>query len=126
MLRSYFTAAARQFKKNKLHALLNITGLGLGIMTSILAVMFVLDEFSFDRFHAKKDRIYRLNKVTMEPDGSIALTAETSGLMGPTMVDEFAEVEKAVRYEPQYEEIVLSRGDKNVIIKEGDLVFVDS
>src|SRR5271154_1611741 len=125
MIRSYLTSAARHFKKNKSHTVINMIGLSLGMTASILAIMFVMDELSFDQFHSKKDRLYRLNKINMGPDGSTTFNSESSGLMGPTMVDEFAEVEKVVRYQP-WDEMVLSHGEKNVLTREGEVIFVDS
>src|SRR5690242_5480920 len=106
MLRNHLTAAFRNFRKNKFHTFINVLGLGLGLMASLLAFVFVLDEVSFDAFHSKKDRLYRLNKISFEPDGSTFLNAETSGLMGPTMVTEYGEVEKVVRYQPWYNPVV--------------------
>lgn len=126
MIHSYLTTAARNFKKNKVHTLINMTGLGVGIMTSILAIMFVLDEMSFDKLHGRRDRLYRLNKINTEPDGSTTLTAESSGMMGPTLVEEFPEVEKIVRYQPWFNAIMLSNKDRNVMTLEGELVFADS
>lgn len=126
MIRSYLTTALRNFRRNKLHALINMFGLSLGIAASILALMFVLDESSFDRLHTKSDRIYRLNKINTESDGSQSLTAETSGMMGPIMVGEFVEVEKAVRYQPWFNEVVLSHDTKNVVVGEHGLAFADS
>jgi putative ABC transport system permease protein len=126
MIRSYFLLAFRGFKKNKVHALINMLGLSLGLTASILAFMFVLDERSFDHFHENKARLYRLNKVNMEGDGSTSLTAETSGMMGPTMAEEFAEVDKVVRFQPWYDDIVLSYADKDVFTREQEIVFVDS
>lgn len=126
MIKSYFTTAARNFRRNKLHTFINITGLALGIMASILALLFALDEKSFDNFHSKKDRLVRLNKVNMMPDGSETLTYETSGMMGPTMAQEFPEVQQAVRFLPWFDEIVLSFEGKNFVIPRAQLAFADS
>jgi len=61
--------------------------------------MFVLDELSFDRFHTKADRLYASIRFLLKQWLDF-LNAESSGLMGPTMVDEFLpEVEKIVRYQ---------------------------
>ncbi|MEJ0057860.1 MAG: FtsX-like permease family protein [Bacteroidota bacterium] len=96
------------------------------MMGSILAIMFMMDEKSFDQFHANKDRLFRLNKVFVEDDKSTTLQAESSGLMGPTMVDEFPEVEATVRFHPWYEEVLLSNEEKTLITGEADLAFADS
>lgn len=126
MVKNYLLAAARNFRRNKPHTVINMIGLGLGLMAGFLAIMFVLDEQSFDRFHTKRDRLYRLNKINIEPDGSETLTAETSGMMGPTMVQEFPEAEAAVRFRPWFDEVVLTNGDRNFVVADGRCSFADS
>lgn len=100
MIPNYLLAAIRNFLRNKLHAAITLPGLSLGLMTSLLALMFVVDENSFDTFHSRLDRMYRLNKHTRDKDGNEFNTAGTSGRMGPTMVEEFPEAERVVRYQP--------------------------
>lgn len=126
MLTSYLTAALRNVRKHKLHTFITVVGLALGLMTSLLALMFVMDERSFDTFHSKADRMYRLNKVSLEEDGSTFNTAETSGMMGPTMVAEFGEVERVVRYSPWYNTVMLTNKDRNAELSEKDILIVDS
>src|SRR6478736_10102727 len=126
MLKSYFNAAFRNFSKNKFHTFINVLGLSVGLAATLLALIFVLDEQSFDTFHTKKDRLYRLNKIRTESDGSTNLNAESSGLYGPGMEDEFPEVEETVRYQPFYANVVLSYKDRNVELKEQEIVIVDA
>lgn len=126
MIANYILAALRNFQRNKLHAAIMFLGLSLGLMTSLLALMFVVDENSFDRFHSRLDRMYRLNKVSKDEDGSTFKNAETSGMMGPTLVAEFPEVERAVRYQPWYNAVVFSQEDRNVELAEQEVVIVDS
>ncbi len=126
MIGSYLTAASRNFRKNKVHTVINVVGLGLGMMASILAIMFVMDENSFDQFHSRKDQLFRLNKIFVEEDGSSYMNAESSGMIGPTMVNEFPEVSKVVRFHPWYGETLLSRDEKNMVTNLADLAFADS
>lgn len=126
MLKSYLVTALRHFNKKKLHASINILGLGLGLMVSLLALVFMLDEQSFDRFHSKAERIYRLNKFRIDGDYVTTPNAESSGLYGPGMKDEFPEVEDFVRYQPWYNSIVLSYKTQNIELKEEESVFVDN
>jgi putative ABC transport system permease protein len=60
MLKSLFKTAWRNVSRHKSYTFINIIGLGSGI--AICLVIFVLIQFhsSFDTFHSKKDRIYRL------------------------------------------------------------------
>lgn len=126
MLKNYLLVAWRNMKRNKGYFFIHVIGLSVGLAATLLAFVFVLDELSYDQFHGKKDRIYRLNKVVTEADGSTTLTSESSGLMGPTMRDEFPEIEEIVRYEPWFDEVLLYRDDQNVFVNEGDFAFADS
>ncbi len=126
MITNYIIAAARNFSRNKLHTFINISGLAIGLMAGILSIMFVLDELSYDKFHSQRNNIFRLNKINKETNGSTTLTAETSGMMGPTMVQEMPEVKNSTRYLAWFDEIVLSYNDKNTILSQRSAAFVDS
>jgi putative ABC transport system permease protein len=126
MLKSYILTALRHFRKDRLHASINILGLGLGLMVSLLALVFMMDEQSFDIFHTKGDRIYRLNKSRVDPSGTVNYNAESSGLYGPGMLDEFPEIENFVRYQPWFNSIVLTNKDRNIELKEQESLFVDN
>lgn len=60
MIRTYWTLALRNVRKHRVHALINITGLAIGIACFLLILLFIRDELSYDRFHSKADQIYRL------------------------------------------------------------------
>lgn len=62
MLLNYFIIAARNFTKRKFFSLINAFGLSLAISFSLLVFYFIMDEISFDQFHANKEFIYRINK----------------------------------------------------------------
>src|SRR5690242_9216670 len=63
MLRNYFKIAIRSLLKQRVYSIINITGLAVGVASCLLIAMFVFDEFSYDNFHEKGDRLY---KVTLE------------------------------------------------------------
>ncbi|MBD2753490.1 ABC transporter permease [Spirosoma sp. BT704] len=60
MLRNYFRTAWRSLVKNRFYSLINMTGLTAGLAVGILILLWVQDEFSFDRFHRQSANIYRL------------------------------------------------------------------
>lgn len=60
MFKSYLTIAIRNLKKQKVFAFINVAGLAVGIACFSLLILFVTNERSFDRFHSKADRIYRV------------------------------------------------------------------
>ena len=59
MIKNYFKIALRAMWNSKAHSSINILGLGLGIACCVLIALFVKDEWTFDTFHAKANRIYR-------------------------------------------------------------------
>lgn len=60
MLRNFFLVTIRNLMKNPLYSAINITGLAIGIICSILILLWVADETSFDTFHPKADRLYQV------------------------------------------------------------------
>ncbi|MBS1564037.1 MAG: ABC transporter permease, partial [Bacteroidetes bacterium] len=60
MLKNYIKTALRNLARNKAFALINIAGLGIGIAACLLIFIVIRFEQSFDSFHSKKDRIYRV------------------------------------------------------------------
>jgi ABC-type antimicrobial peptide transport system permease subunit len=60
MLRNYLLVTFRSLLKNGFYSFINISGLALGITCSILILLWVADETSFDKFHPKADRLYQV------------------------------------------------------------------
>ena len=60
MLRSYFLVALRNLWRQKGYTLINILGLTVGLASTIFILLYVINEMTYDRFHEKSDRIYRV------------------------------------------------------------------
>lgn len=60
MLRNYFKIALRSLIKRRLFTFLNVVGLAFGLLTFLVLYSFVQTEFSYNDFHEKKDRIFRM------------------------------------------------------------------
>ncbi len=60
MFFNYLKTAFRNLKQNKNFAFMNVLGLTIGITSCLLIFMVVQFELSFDNYHKKKDRIYRV------------------------------------------------------------------
>ena len=71
MLRNYLKIALRNIRKHKGYAFINIVGLAVGIAFCALIFLYVHDELTFDRFHEKEDRIYRVTTQKLTPDGGV-------------------------------------------------------
>lgn len=60
MLRNYFKIAFRSLIKNPAYSFINIGGLAIGLASSLLILLWVVDEYSYDRFHENNESIYKL------------------------------------------------------------------
>ncbi len=60
MIRYYFKIALANIRQSKVYSFISISSLTVGMAISILLLIYVSDELSFDRFHDKSDNIYRL------------------------------------------------------------------
>jgi putative ABC transport system permease protein len=69
MLKNYFKTALRNLRNQKVFSFINITGLAIGLACSILIYIFISYELSFDKYHTKASRIYRVISQSKHPDG---------------------------------------------------------
>ena len=68
MLKNYWKIAIRHINRNRLYAFINIIGLTVGLTAFLFIAFYIRDEMSYDRYHTKEDRIYRLWEI-LELDG---------------------------------------------------------
>ncbi|HUR12207.1 MAG TPA: ABC transporter permease [Flavitalea sp.] len=80
MLKNYFLLAYRNLRRNGSYTVINILGLSVGIAVCLLIFMVVHFELSFDNFHSKKERIFRVLTKFEGPDG----TSLSAGVPFPT------------------------------------------
>jgi len=100
MIRNYLKIAMRALWRSKGHSFINISGLSLGISCCILIVLFIKDEWTFDRFHSKADRIFRAYAIEDYGENQRFFDTNTPFPMGPALKENFAEVEEMVRINP--------------------------
>ncbi|WP_373492901.1 ABC transporter permease [Aquiflexum sp.] len=122
MLKNHFIIAWRSLKKNKLISVINILGLALGICTCLVISLFVMDELSYDRFHANADRIYRVN-LQAKMGKEFLNEASVMAPVAEAFVDEIPEVESATRISNHHQNTKIRIGEK--VIRKGATVFVD-
>ena len=123
MVRNYLLVAIRNLIRQKLYAVINVAGLGIGVGCVILIGLFVENELQYDRHHKNGDRLYRVIRELRTDDGSKTYDWRLSGAVAPALTETFPEVEATVRWMPrtvwiQHEEKILKRdfvlADKNV------------
>src|SRR5215831_12748041 len=69
MFKNYFKTAFRNLKRNKSYAIINVLGISVCIAASLLIFLVIQYETSFDNFHKKKDKIYRIATEFHTQDG---------------------------------------------------------
>lgn len=92
MLKNYLKVAVRNLLRHKAYSLINILGLSIGLTCCLLLFMYVQHELSYDKFHAKSDRIYRLKYEINNFN-----LARTPLPIAPLLDDFFPEIEAAAR-----------------------------
>lgn len=93
MFLNYLKTARRTLIRHKLYSLLNLVGLAVGVACCILILLYVVDELSYDRFHARSEHIYR---VVCEFSDDRPL-AKTQYHLAPTLRQQVPGVAQAVR-----------------------------
>ncbi|UCE41050.1 MAG: ABC transporter permease [Candidatus Aminicenantes bacterium] len=121
MLKSYLKVALRNLKRHKIYALINISGLAIGMACCVLILLWINDEIRYDRFHKQNKNLYRvLNDLNYGPYAQ--LTDGTAYPLGPAIKEEIPEVEEIVRLLPT-RKILVAYGEKRFY--EENFIFAD-
>lgn len=129
MYKNYMKIAWRNLLKKKAYSFINISGLGLGIASCFLIFLFVQHELSYDNYHEKGERIYRITHGS-KSTGDAAKDAKANPFwvwgnapVGPALKDYFPEIDKVVQFSGR-SDILLTHGDK--AYQEDGVFFMDS
>ena len=96
MLRNYLTTSLRLLWRQRGYAAVNVFGLAAGLAVCLVIGQFVAYQLSFDGFHEKRERIYRVLRSPSDSSGEVS--AEQTAPLGPTLVAEIPQVEAVVRF----------------------------
>lgn len=121
MFKSYLVVAIRNLRKHKSYTLLNISGLAVGMAACVLMLLYVQDERSYDRFHEKADRIYRVGFQGLQ-GGNWVTGVTNSWAAGELLKTNFSEVEQVVRIQPWRVGVIRYGDQRN---QERDVAVVD-
>ncbi|HLZ16002.1 MAG TPA: ABC transporter permease, partial [Cyclobacteriaceae bacterium] len=124
MYRNYMMIAWRNLLKKKGYSAINILGLALGIACCLLIFMYVDYERSFDNYHEKGERIYRVihgSKSEGSSTGSYWVWGNAP--IGQALHDNFPEINKVVQFSGR-SDILLTRGETSH--QEEGVFFMDS
>src|SRR5215210_3593 len=116
MIKHYFKITIRRLFKQKTYSITTILGLTVGLTAAILIFLWLLDELSVDRFHAKADRIYKVMINDIYADGSMETYEAPTVMLG-----------KALRKDiPEVEEVVQTSWNEELLVKFGDKKFMEA
>ena len=127
MISNYLQTSYRSLLKNKGFTILNILGLSVGLATCLLIVCYVMDEWSYDRYNTKADRVYRVN-VNVKFNGNDNSYAAVPAPMAAALKSELPEVADAIRLHQaaftQIGKYYIRKGNVNLL--ENKVVYADA
>src|SRR5688572_5692705 len=98
MFKNYFITSTRSLMRSKGFSTINIVGLAVGFATFSLISFYVYNELTFDRYHQKADRIFRIVE-NLRTENEELFQSVSSPPMGPRFLKDFPEVENYVRFQ---------------------------
>jgi len=125
MLKNYFLSSIRSLRKHLSYSFINVTGIGLGLSICILLSVWISHELSYDLFHEKANRIYRVS-LEYSFGGQTSKTSVSPTALLPALQKNFGEVENGVRvYNPSsWNPYIVKSTDK--LFQEKKFYYADS
>ncbi len=122
MWKNYLNVVLRGIWKYRAYSAINILGLAIGVACSLMILLYVQHELSYDRYHSNADRIYRvtLNGVLGGNEVDVAVTPYP---MAAALENEYPQVERAGRLRSAFSESLVELGD--ISYQESGLFFAD-
>ncbi|MFC2166609.1 ABC transporter permease [Acidobacteriota bacterium] len=125
MFKNYIKTAFRNLKRYKGYSFINLMGLAIGISCCIIIMIYVQDEFSYDRYTEDYDQIYRITLNVQAPDRAEIQTARTPPPWAPSLAEDYPEVESYVRFKTPMVSWLVSREENNQKFHEKGFYFAD-
>ena len=98
MIRNYFKIALRNIKRYAAHSILNISGMAIGMACALLILLWVHDEWSYDRHFKNADNLYRVIEKQNPAGGEVTMFAPSPSPLANALKEEFPEIVRASRY----------------------------
>src|SRR6478609_8168673 len=122
MLRNYLTTAVRNFLRQPIYSIINLSGLVLGLTCNIFIFVWIFDEFNADSFHKDRDRIFQVLENEFYSNGNVVTYNGTRGPLAEKLKQELPEVEQSTR--TSWSEQKLFTSGKQALYEKG--VYADS
>jgi ABC-type antimicrobial peptide transport system permease subunit len=100
MIKNYFKIALRNIKRNSTYSILNISGMAIGMASAILILLWVQDEWSFDRNFRNANELFRVIENQNLTTGGNSLIVPVPGALAHALKEEYPEIIRAVRLCP--------------------------
>jgi len=113
MFKNYLKTAFRNLKRNKSYAIINVLGLTVGIAASLLIFLVIQYETSFDNFHKKKDKIYRIATEFHTQDG-IGYSDGVSFPVAAAMRIDFPQIKEVAAIFRNGDQVTIEQGDRQL------------
>ncbi|GEO04560.1 ABC transporter permease [Adhaeribacter aerolatus] len=98
MFRNYLKIAFRNMLRHKVYSFINLFGLTVGLTCCLLITLYITNELSYDKYHAKADRIYRVTRNFVNQDGTVNLhLGNIAPPFGPLLKSYFPDLKEVVR-----------------------------
>jgi len=113
----------RNIARNKVSTFINVTGLATGLAASLLILLWVQNELSFEKFNVNSENIYRVEEDQFYSDQRYHVTV-TPFPSGPVWKEKIPEIIEQVRINPWLPRILFKKDDK--VFFESQIVAADS
>ncbi len=131
MVKNHFKVSMRNMLRKKTFTLLNVAGLGIGIASCLLILIFVQNELSYDKFNSKYDLTYRVlqrfgGEVNPTPDEELPVSEYQVWGNAPVagaMKEYFPQIEHIFRFTSDFDWLVEYKGKR---FQEKGIAFADS
>lgn len=131
MFKHFLKIAYRNLLRRKIYSIINVTGLAVGMACCLLITYYVYHELSYDRYHEKADRIFRVIHTfrnipaneTVPPPSPEEFQVWGNAPVAPALKNDFPEIEKIAQF-TSHNSLLLQYGNKR--FQEENILFMDS
>jgi putative ABC transport system permease protein len=123
MLKNYLKTASRNILKDKTYSFIIIFGFSLGLACVLLISIWLRNEFSYDKFHSKGNRIYKVDADATFDNKSIKVGTQTN-YTGPMLKKDLPEVKDYLRLTHPFK-VSIVKSSKDRVFGEENVILAD-
>jgi putative ABC transport system permease protein len=123
MIKNFFLIAIRNIWRHKVFTFINVTGLAVGLAVSLLILLWIQDELSFEKFNRNAENIYRVEEDQFYSGARYHVTV-TPHPSGPVWKEKIPEIKDQTRLHPWLSRLLFRQEDK--VFFESSIAAADS